>query len=173
MLNKVKEKFEPSISVLSARFNHLDSRDQKALSILAIVVALGLVYALIWLPVHQNTEQAEKNRDSKKALVEWMQTKEIAARAVGQGNKTADTKGERTPLLSLVNRAAKKKGIPLKRYEPDGNNKLRVWVENVSFNSLVLWIQHLESRHNIKIGSLSLENPEKNGVVSAKLVMVR
>ena len=173
MLNNVKEKFEPSINVLSARFNHLGVRDQKAISVLAIIVFLGLIYVLIWLPIHQHMLQAEKVRDSKKALVEWMQSKESSARALGKANKVASLKGEQSPLLSLVNRAAKNKGIPLKRYEPDGNNKLRIWVENVPFNRLVLWIQYLESSHNIRAGSLSLENPEKNGVVSAKLVMVR
>ncbi|MBL4606696.1 MAG: type II secretion system protein M [Pseudomonadales bacterium] len=172
MLEKLQQKFEPQLSLISARFNQLETRDQKALLILGAFAALILVYALIWLPVADKTHNAERSRDAKRSLVEWMQSKESEAMAVSgaQGNKNQTSSA---PMLSIINQSAQKNRISLKRFEPEGNAKLRVWVEDVPFNNFILWVQVLESEHQIHVASMSLDNPDQSGRISAKLILNR
>ena len=172
MLDKLQEIFEPQLSVLSARYNQLETRDQKALLILSAFLALSLVYVLVWLPVEEKSQAAERSRDSKLQLVEWMASKESEAKAASVGQVNA-TQTNVAPMLSIINRSAQKNQITLKRFEPDGNSRLRVWVEDVPFSYFILWVQELEAVHQVHAISLSLDNSDQSGRVSAKLTLKR
>ena len=172
MLGKLQEIFEPQLSVLSARYNQLETRDQKALLILSAFLALSLVYMLVWLPVEEKSHAAERSRDSKRQLVEWMVSKESEAKVASVGQvKTRKTNA--APMLTIINRSAQKNQITLKRFEPEGDSRLRVWVEDVSFSHFILWVQELEATHQIHVSSLSLDNPDQSGRISAKLTLKR
>ena len=172
MLEKLQQKFEPQLSLVSARFNQLDARDQKALLILSTFLALMLVYAFVWLPVAEKNQNAERSRDTKRSLVEWMASKEAEAKAATGGQAKTNQRSS-APMISIINQSAQKNQITLKRFEPEGDAKLRVWVEDVPFNNFILWEQALETAHQVHVSSLSLDNPDQTGTISAKLILNR
>ncbi|KZZ81319.1 hypothetical protein A3767_27410 [Oleiphilus sp. HI0133] len=74
-------------------------------------------------------------------------------------------------LVSTVTNLAKRQKLSLKRFEPSGENKVKVWVEEVSFDVLVSWLSALETSVNVKVEQISVEKQERPGVVSARLTL--
>lgn len=172
MLTKVREKIEPQWALFSARFNRLEPRDQKMLLLLGVFLACMLLYTVIWMPIKQSARQAEQLRNSKQQLVEWLRSDEVLAHVGNKAQLTTNaTPANKAPMASVINQTAQTSQITLKRFEPEGSNKLRVWLDDAPFNTLVLWLYELETRHAIGVSSLSLDNPQQNGRVSAKLVL--
>lgn len=171
MLTKIRKKIEPQWALISARFNRLDPRDQKMLLLLGIFLVCMSLYAVIWLPIKQNTRQAEQLRNNKQQLVEWLRSDEVLAHVGNKALNTQATPANKAPMASVINQTAQTSQITLKRFEPEGSNKLRVWLDDAPFNTLVLWLYELETHHAIGVSSLSLDNPQQNGRVNAKLVL--
>ena len=105
-------------------------------------------------------------------LLKWMVSKEAEAKAA-TGGQEKTTQRSSAPMISIINQSAQKNQITLKRFEPEGDAKLRVWVEEVPFNNFILWVQELETAHQVHVSSLSLDNPEQTGRISAKLILNR
>jgi len=61
-----------------------------------------------------------------------------------------------------------------KRIIPEGTNKVTLWLENIAFNKLILWLAELETKHSIKVDQTSVINQKtKSGMVNAKLFLVK
>ena len=75
-------------------------------------------------------------------------------------------------LLSLVDRTAKsgRLGTALKRVQPDGDEKVGVWLEAANFDDLVRWLAALETRHGVRVVSSVFQALEASGSVDARLV---
>ncbi|MBV1872498.1 MAG: type II secretion system protein M [Gammaproteobacteria bacterium] len=172
MFDKLQQQFEPQLSTISAKYNQLEAKDQKALLLLAGFLVLFFIYALVWSPIAETRENAERVRDTKRSLVEWMTSKEGEARAASM-DRGKSTRSNAVPILTIINRSAQQNRITLKRFEPDGDAKLRIWVEEVPFSNFILWVQGLETKHQIYVSSLSLDNPDQSGRISAKLTLKR
>ena len=81
------------------------------------------------------------------------------------------TKGQ--SLLGTIDRTAKtgKLGKSVKRVQPDGQTKARVWMENVSFDSMVDWLEKLQRQQGIRIVTSVIEKQDEPGLVNARLVL--
>ena len=51
--------------------------------------------------------------------------------------------------------------------QPQGED-LQVWIEEVSFNQLLTWLEQLSSRENINVKSIDLSNTQQPGVVKVR-----
>jgi general secretion pathway protein M len=62
---------------------------------------------------------------------------------------------------------------PPSRIQPEGEREVRVWLEAVSFDSLLRWIGELETRYGIQVQTADIERAERPGLVDARLTLVR
>jgi general secretion pathway protein M len=131
-----------------------------------------LLYVGIWEPLVNKVDALRVSTAEQESLLVWMRSaaqevKQLRGRS-GQPAKPASGQS----LLSLVDRTAKsgQLGPALKRVQPDGDQKVRVWLESASFDDVVRWLTTLETRHGVHVESSVFQALEATGRVDARLV---
>ena len=105
----------------------------------------------------------------KQNLMAWMKDNEEVARMSAVGGSTANRSDQ--PIQTIVTSTAPAMGITVKRFEPESEDKLRVWLAKVSFDKTMRWLHQIESRHGIRIVNVSIDAERETGLVTAKLVL--
>ncbi|MBL1276504.1 MAG: type II secretion system protein M [Ectothiorhodospiraceae bacterium] len=130
------------------------------------------LYLGIWEPLVTGVDELRVSTVQQETLLVWMRgaAQEVKQLRGSGGQKTKQTGGG--SLLSLVDRTAKaaRLGPALKRVQPDGEDKVRVWLESASFDDLVRWLSTLDTRHDVQAVSSVFQAVEATGRVDARLV---
>ncbi len=172
MLARLRE--HPSVQKLIAQFDQLPRRDQQALQVLAVALVLGLLYFAVWRPAAGFHEAALAEHEQARSLVAWMQQNRAEIQqlaAAGNQPAGANRISDGRALMSTVTSSAREAGLQLQRFEPSGDNAIRVWMEDVPFNQLAAWLERLTSNHGIVIDQAALDRREQPGRVSARLTL--
>ncbi|MDX1634560.1 MAG: type II secretion system protein M [Marinobacter sp.] len=164
----------PSVQKLITRYDQLPRRDQQGLQVIAVALLLGLLYFMVWRPAADFHDASVADHDRARDLVAWMQQnraeiRQLAAnQAAGQGGgQIADSRA----LMSTVTSSAREAGLQLQRFEPSGDNAIRVWMEDVPFNQLAAWLERLTANHGIVIDQAALDRSDQPGRVSARFTL--
>jgi general secretion pathway protein M len=154
-------------------FAGLEARERIMLLSGAVVLAVFLVYLLVWHPVHSGYERLKSSIAEQRTTAVWMQ--ESAARVTllrRAGHASGQGLGGRS-LLAVTDSTARAGGLAdsLKRVEPEGSNGVRVWLEDASFDSFIAWLALLSSNHGINPDSVSMEKSKTPGLVNVRLTL--
>lgn len=159
---------------MSALWSGLAPRERRLVLLAVPLLAAMAAWALVWEPFMAEHHRLRETLPAKQATAQWM---EAAARAIerrGSGPATgrADT-GE--SLLSLVDRSSKDSGIAstIKRIQPDGSDQVRLWLEDVPFDSLAGWLVALKRDAGVVATELRADRQERDGVVDARITFAR
>lgn len=172
MFAKLKE--HPALGKLIAQYDHLPKRDQQALMVLLVAIVLAVIYFGIWRPASGFHERAESSRVNAEALLGWMSANRMAMQSLAQsGNQGAANSqiSDGRALMSTVTRSAGESGLSLNRFEPSGDKAIRVWLENVPFQSIAAWIERLDDEYGIVVDQASFDRQDSPGIVSVRLTL--
>jgi len=153
-----------------ARWAQLRPRERIGLIAAGSALALMLVYLMLWEPVVNEADRLKRAIEQNRELVSWMQAKEPEVRRL-LGSGGAQRGGG--SLLGTIDSTAKrsKLGDAMKRVEPDGSNRVRVWMEQASFDDMVRWLDQLQRSHGVQITSVVIDRVEgSSGLVNARFV---
>ncbi len=167
--------FEPilrheSVAPLVQRYASMNAMEQNVVKLCAVVVAGLLLYTLLWSPTKEYMEQSKAGLERAEQLQALIESNKntLARLAKGSGSSKSLTSQQ---LVSSVTNLAKRQGLNLKRFEPSGENEVKVWVEGVPFNDVVKWLSALQKSLKIEVDQLSLERGDADGLVSARLTL--
>lgn len=172
MLAKLTE--HPSIQKLVAQYDQLPRRDQQALVALTVAVFLFIVYFAIWRPVSTFHDEAASARENAAELVSWMAANRSTIQQIAVSGTKSSTPSEITDgraLMSTVTRSAGEAGLSLQRFEPSGENGIRVWLENAPFSQVALWLEILNNEYGIAIDQAAMDRGNSPGQVSVRLTL--
>lgn len=174
MLTKLKE--QPSVGKLIAQYDQLPRRDQQALAVLAIAVFLGVLYFAVWSPVTRFHDEAVASKENASELLAWMQSNEpvirsLSGNGVGAAASSADVPADGRALMGLVTRSAREAGLTLQRFEPSGEDAIRVWLEAVPYPEVAAWLEMLNGKHGVVIDQAALDGTGDPGRVSVRLTL--
>ncbi|MBT3897104.1 MAG: type II secretion system protein M [Gammaproteobacteria bacterium] len=157
----------PMIENLRSQYLSLGSRDRLAVGVLLVFFGILTFYFAIWHPLHdfKVSSQDELNRQSE--MLQGMRDTEKDARA-SSGNATTAPTGQ--SLLSQVSRTAQQFGIKPNRLQPEGNDAVSVWFDEVSFNDLIKWLDS-QSQSGMSVRQISIDREELPGRVNARIVL--
>lgn len=149
--------------------DNLSDRDRNALLILAVFLLFCFIY---WAGVisFSYRHQAVTAFESTRGVVWWVDTmsdKVIALR------KDANTRLRDQSMLEIASADAAGLNITFKRVEPEGEDQVRLWVENVRFNACLMWLHRLNSEHRISVQQLQVEPTDVEGYVNVRLTLER
>jgi len=148
----------------------MNAMEQNVVKLCAVVVAGLLLYTLLWSPTKEYMEQSKAGLERAEQLQALIESNKntLARLAKGSGSSKSLTSQQ---LVSSVTNLAKRQGLNLKRFEPSGENEVKVWVEGVPFNDVVKWLSALQKSLKIEVDQLSLERGDADGLVSARLTL--
>jgi general secretion pathway protein M len=152
--------------------NGLDPRERNLVIFGAVAVICLLIYALGWDPLVKETESLRKRNQEQQALVAWMQN---AAQEVKQLRRMSGAPAhlpQGQSLLTTIDRTAKTTRLAgaMKRVQPDGDNRVRVWLEDAGFDDVMKWLNNLEQRQGVVVVSSVFEAKDQPGHVDGRLV---
>lgn len=165
---------EPHLAPLLARYRELQPRERLIVAIGAGVLALTLIYLVLWEPFAKARERQLAALADERAFAERLESISAViqrARASGQGA----VQGGGQSLLTLVDQAARlpELGKAPTRLQPDGEQEVKIWFEDVPFDNLGRWIGILQSRYGISVSGAEIERRASPGLVNARLSLVR
>jgi len=73
--------------------------------------------------------------------------------------------------MALVTRSARESGLVLQRFEPSGDNSVRIWMDNVPFSNVASWMETLSVENGVLIDQAALEKTAEGGKVTARLTL--
>lgn len=159
------------VSTLRQRFEILPSNDKRALLIMVAALALTVLY--FSLSTSRDYQQVailryqDASEDNRWITLNLSQIRNIANAAAQPGNTGASD-------ASLINRAttsAKPFGIVFKRFQPEEETGLRLWIEGAEFDQLIRWVAALEQQ-GIRLDQLDIDKQEKQvGIVDARVLL--
>ena len=145
-------------------FSQLNQREQMSLFVLGVVVALYLLYVLIWSPLDtRRNDLAVQNTAIAGSLsrVDAMVSELLQLRDNG-GNRTA-----RRNLTSVVNQSTKRMQLPVSRLQPNSRGDIQVRLENAAFDDVMSWLHEMEYREGLLVREVSVTQTSTTGRVNA------
>ncbi|VAW95103.1 hypothetical protein MNBD_GAMMA20-2415 [hydrothermal vent metagenome] len=153
-------------------FESLDLRERRMLIIGSVLLGVMLFYLLVWEPLEHGVETLRKSNAEQQTQLQWMQqaVDEVKQLRGGSGRPAQLAKGQ--SLLSAIDDVARSNQLAdaLKRVQPDGRERARVWLEGASFDRLVHWVDSLQRQQGVDVVSSVFEAREEVGRVDARLV---
>jgi general secretion pathway protein M len=149
----------------------LNMRERRTVVAGVAVLAVLLLFLFVWEPLLSARTRLTASVERLRSDHSWMQQAAKQAKQLrGSGAVVRQNFGS---LLGVINSTARPvlKDAVLKRVEEDRNNGVRVWIEAVAFDDLVLWLGDLQRRYGIVASSISAERFGKAGRVNARLIL--
>jgi general secretion pathway protein M len=174
MITRIKE--TPMVGKLTAQYDQLPRRDQQALVVLAIAVFLGILYFAIWRPATMFHDNAVSSRENSEELLAWLTANQpslqrLSGGASSQSSASLDKPADGRALMALVTRSAGETGLALQRFEPSGDDSIRVWLEKVPFSQVSGWLETLSTDNGVEIEQASMDRQNEPGLVSVRLTL--
>jgi general secretion pathway protein M len=158
-----RQKFKqlPAVISFNLWYSSQTLRDQKIIKAISAFVVLCLLIVTFIQPflAKQEAYQARLNKS--------LSTYELLANNAHKFQSQVSAKASDGPILAIVTQQAKRSGINLKRFEPDGDG-LRIWLEDAAFDDAIRWLEALNQKHNIQIKQLNVERSEASGLVDLR-----
>lgn len=170
MKNPVLSSLMAHLVPLRARWYSLPVRDRRAIAILTIFFVLMSSWLLIVAPVLAYADKAREEVATAQADFDWMQTNAMRARqAATRGAASHLAAGQ--SLLSAVSSSAKAAGLNLQRFDPEGERRVRVTLENAVFTDVMGWLLELEARYGLVVEDFNADSRPQPGIVNIRLTL--
>jgi general secretion pathway protein M len=150
----------------------LDQRERHLVITGAVLLGLMLMYVAVWEPITSTVDNLRISTTEQASTLRWMrQAAQDVKKIRGSGGNRAKSIGGQS-LLSLIDRTAKSGslGTALKRVQPDGEKRVRVWMEAANFDEVIKWLVLLDTRYGVDVESCVFEVKQESGKVDARLV---
>lgn len=158
---------------LKQKFDQMPANDQRALLIMFIAICLAVVYLSLSLSNNYQTS-AVKRYESAQQDSRWIDANQAKLLELAAARKKLLEKASDQEGSSLINQAtvsAKPFGIAFKRFQPQDENGLRLWIEGAEFDMLMRWLAALDQQ-NIKLNQLEIVKQEKqSGLAEARVLI--
>ena len=151
---------------LEQRYNALSDRDRLLVNIMAVLLAVLLVYKSVISPALGYLDSASNHYQKQMENHQWMVAQEPKTRELVQAGATT----REGSLLSVASSTAKNHELSFSRFEPIGDDRVRLWLEQVKFNNVVSWLGELEESQGVSAVDISLDSAAP-GYVSVRLTL--
>ena len=156
------------LQALKARFEELEQREQYLLIVAAIVIGIFIFVSLIYRPLSSSLDSARNAYYSQNELREWMQVQVTQLKQSSSSSGSTSKRGNRSASV-VINQAASQTSIQISRSQPRSNNQYQIWLEDVPFNQLMVWLNSLQSDYGIHVHAINISRAEDNGKVRVNL----
>lgn len=153
-------------------FEGLSQRERLALALGALALAVMLFVILVWQPIVSKHGELADTLDRRTADLAWMTTAAAQIKALEGSASEAPVTDERT-LIARVTTELKEAGLQADQIRPEGENRLRLTLEGVSFTAMLAPLERLRNRYGVRVREAAVESTDRTGVVDARLLLER
>lgn len=151
-------------------FNNISEQEKRFLLVGSCLLALMVGYFLIYEPMKNSNIAMTQRLKTLTADLLWMrQAKHLVVDIDTIQNIPKDREG----ILVVVDRAIQQADLKkqLKRMQPDGEERIRLWFEKARFSDLILWLERLSSEYGVHVSMASIDRHQEPGLVDVQLIL--
>ena len=159
---------------MKEKWQQLSIREKRLVIFTSIVVLITLVYFLIWEPLQDGIQTSRVRIKAQNDTL--VQIRNLAAEArqlmAAQRQTGANTRSS-SSLLVIIERTAQEKNLKsrLQKVQPEGQDGVRVWIENASFDQLIEWLALLEKKNTIYVSEIIIERQKEPGRINSRILL--
>ena len=154
-------------------FEALQVREQWFVGVGGIVVALTVIWGVLWMPFDTGHKELRSNVAIWERSLNELRPLRAAIQSGANPRAVVVANSNETPVV-VVDQTLRARGLngALKRRQPTPNG-IRVEFENIAFDDLVLWLGDLSTRYSMEVqaGSMSVANRAGPGRINASLTL--
>lgn len=156
---------------LKQYFSKMSGRERRMV-LSGVAILLLLVIYQSWESFNGNINKLQKRVDNQQEILGWMKQAANEVKTIQQSQHGKPPQGKQL-LLSLVDNTIKqnKLGSSLQKVQPEGQQGVQVWLENASFENVIIWLDVLQFTHGFGVKSISIEGQEKSGIVNVRALI--
>ena len=155
-------------------FESLEARERLFVGAGAVVVAIALLWGLLWLPLDKG------HRDVQQRVSTWERSlaelRPLASMPMPEnGSRASAGAGSAQSPVVVVDSTLRSHGLGQPKRSQPTPNGIRVEFENVAFDDMVLWLGDLSAQYAMHVtsGSLSTTARAGPGRINATLTLER
>ncbi len=154
-------------------FNSLELRDRRAVLAVAAALALAIFYFGFLEPQVASRQTLRQDIEQQRKSLAWMQGAAAEVRVLKSGGGQAGVRREGRSLLGLLDRTARAAALSqsITRMEPQGKERVRIWLTEADFDKVINWLGQLRKQHGVQVNSLDLERGKAPGLVGGRLAL--
>lgn len=168
--SELKTQIQQALRPYQQRWQQLGERDRLALSLLGGFFALLVMLYAIILPSYDFHQQSRDRYLADTELLHWLQNQEAAIQQIQQ-RPTKQTRPTDQSPLTFVTQSAKQHQLSLKRVQPEGSNKLRLWLETAPMDKTLAWLESL-TQGGLVIDDISIERQPQPGLANIRATLI-
>jgi general secretion pathway protein M len=155
---------------LRAWWSGLAERERRVLGAGGVVLGAVILYLAVWEPLANARHQQHADLAAARALAVQL---EVLAASGPRGAGPAAGAGQ--SLLAVIDQSSKASALtkPPTRLQPEGDDTVRIWLDDVPFDVLLRWLGELQSRYGVRVDNADIERESGPGLVNARLTLVR
>ncbi len=157
-------------------FESLDARERQFVAVGSVAVIIALIYSLFWMPLDKKHTQLQADVDKWQNAIVDLRPLGVAITNGGQTESTVRSSSQESPLI-IVNDTLQTRGLESyqRNSQPTSSNGIRVVLEDIAFDELVLWLGELSENYSMHVqnGSFSAGPGSATGRVNATLTLER
>ena len=157
-------------------FANLEARERLFVIGGGAFVVIALIYSLAWMPFDkQHRQLASSVTNWERSLADLRPLRSIVA-ANARGAPRPAVVAQQAPII-VVDQTLRSRGLEQyrRRSQPTSTNGVRVELEGIPFDDLVLWLGDLSAEYgmHVQAGSLSAISQAGPGRINASLTLER
>lgn len=168
-----KEAYQAKWLKLKDWWNGLALREQRAVAIGGMTLALFILYQGIWSPIlgHITSMRQQIVKDQK--TLAWMKSTDRAISVLQKESHASQKSGSPVVLLSAFQNNMQQAGFEANMVElkQSGNQSIAVKFQKVSFDKWIKAVVNFTQEHQVVISNMAIDADAVSGVVNVDLVM--
>jgi general secretion pathway protein M len=161
---------------MKAWWMSLQTRERMILTVAAIILILILIYLLIIEPYLESRAMLANNIQGDQQTLVWMQqaSGQVNQLRAGTSSRVRAGKDKRS-LLAVVDISAKRSKIHtnIQRMEPQGENGIKLTIDDVDFDKLIHWIGSIQLTQGVNVTRATVSRSDTPGLIDARLSLQR
>lgn len=150
------------------------SARERILVIFALsVITIAGFFLAIWEPLAKRVTTLRETVKAERNQVAWMEQAALEIHNQ-KGTNSTSKKAQGESLLTIIDRSVRKAGMGanLNRIEPEGKDKVRLWLNNLPFETIISWLVELNKSEGVTPESFVVDRQTTPGRVNARLVLL-
>lgn len=164
--------FEP----LQSRFAELEPRERWMVLLCTIFVVVTVLWLYMWKPIQEQRASSASRAQAEMATLAEVKSGARTLKALQQTSGPKPNQASRnTSLGALVDNSIRRSKLAkgLDKVQPDGENAVKIWLKDVDFNALTIWLNLMKTRYQATAVNVGIERAEESSKVSARLTLER
>lgn len=153
------------------RWLALQPRERTILIAGTAFLFIFFVYAGIWAPA---SKRISKLRTAVPKAEQDLAQMQVNAAQIKRLQIRKPSKRKTGSVLTRLEKTAVSKGLRknISKMEPDGSDRVRLTIEEISFNDMISLLADLQKQSGLRVESLTLDsNADNPGIVSARMAL--